>query len=190
MQQVSTSQCDHLGIDYPIFGFAHDIATVAAITNAGVYGATRRFPDEIREELALIRSRVGEKPFGVDLVLLPRMPEHNSKEAIEADISEEHKSVVVGLIENYQVPPTSGRVCEPSLFALHRLRKHRFKQYWNRRSICSLAALARRQRHCDGQSTWKNNARVVACRYTGRTGLRRRYPHGPHRYSSSSAANC
>ena len=33
---------------------------VAAITNAGgygVYGAMRRFPDEIREELALIRLR-------------------------------------------------------------------------------------------------------------------------------------
>ena len=91
MQQVWAPQCDHLGIDYPIFGFAHDIATVAAITNAGgygVYGATRRFPDEIREELALIRSLVGEKPFGVYLVLPSGMPEPNPREAIEAEISE------------------------------------------------------------------------------------------------------
>jgi hypothetical protein len=57
-----------LGIDYPTFGFAHDIAAVAAITNAGVYEATRSFPDEISEELALIRSLFSEKPFGVDLV--------------------------------------------------------------------------------------------------------------------------
>ena len=44
--------CDQLGIKVPIFGFAHDIATVAAISNAGgygVYGATRRFPDEITQ---------------------------------------------------------------------------------------------------------------------------------------------
>ncbi len=111
MQKVWTPLCEHLGIDYPIFGFAHDIATVAAITNAGgygVYGATRRFPDEIREELALIRSLVGDKPFGVDLVLPPGMPEHNSREAIEAEISEEHKNFVSGLIEKYQVPPASG----------------------------------------------------------------------------------
>jgi NAD(P)H-dependent flavin oxidoreductase YrpB (nitropropane dioxygenase family) len=111
MQKVWTPLCQQLGIDYPIFGFAHDIATVAAITNAGgygVYGATRRFPDEIREELALIRSLVGDKPFGVDLVLPPGMPEHNSREAIEAEISEEHKNFVSGLIEKYQVPPASG----------------------------------------------------------------------------------
>ncbi len=111
MQKVWTPLCQQLGIDYPIFGFAHDVATVAAITNAGgygVYGATRRFPDEIREELALIRSLVGDKPFGVDLVLPPGMPEHNSREAIEAEISEEHKNFVSGLIEKYQVPPASG----------------------------------------------------------------------------------
>jgi NAD(P)H-dependent flavin oxidoreductase YrpB (nitropropane dioxygenase family) len=111
MQKVWTPLCQQLGIDYPIFGFAHDVATVAAITNAGgygVYGATRRFPDEIREELASIRSLVGDKPFGVDLVLPPGMPEHNSREAIEAEISEEHKNFVSSLIEKYQVPPASG----------------------------------------------------------------------------------
>jgi hypothetical protein len=65
MQQLWTPLCDHMGIDYPIFGFAHDIATVATIINAGDCGATRRFLDEIREELALL---VSEKPFGLDLV--------------------------------------------------------------------------------------------------------------------------
>jgi NAD(P)H-dependent flavin oxidoreductase YrpB (nitropropane dioxygenase family) len=100
-----------LGIDHLIFGFTHDIATVAAITNAGDYGvcgATRRVSDEIREKLALIRSLVGEKPFGADLVLPPGMPEHNSRKAIEAEISEEHKKFVARLIEKYQVLPASG----------------------------------------------------------------------------------
>lgn len=103
--------CEQLGIRYPIFGFAHDMATVAAITNAGgygVYGATRRFPEEITAELAEIRERVGDKPFGVDLVLPPGMPEHNSREAIEAEIPEEHKAFVSGLIDKYQVPAASG----------------------------------------------------------------------------------
>lgn len=99
------------GIEYPIFGFAHDIATVAAITNAGglgVYGATRRFPHEIDEELAEIRRLVGDKPFGVDLVLPDGMPEHNSREAIEAHIPDEHRSFVEGIVEKYAVPEPSG----------------------------------------------------------------------------------
>jgi len=66
MQKVRTPLFEQLVINYSIFGFAHNIAMVAAITNAGgygvygvygVYGAMRRFPDEIREELALIRLR-------------------------------------------------------------------------------------------------------------------------------------
>jgi len=108
---LRTPVCDQFGIEYPIFGFAHDIPTVAAITNAGglgVYGATRRFPHEIRDELAQIRSLVGDKPFGVDLVLPPGMPEHNSREAIEAHIPDEHRQFVQSIIDKYDVPEPSG----------------------------------------------------------------------------------
>ena len=103
--------CKRMGIDQPIFGFAHDMATVAAITNAGgfgVYGATRRLPHEIRDELAAIRTLVGDRPFGVDLVLPPGMPEHNSRDQIEAAIPNEHKRFVQGLIDKYEVPEPSG----------------------------------------------------------------------------------
>jgi NAD(P)H-dependent flavin oxidoreductase YrpB (nitropropane dioxygenase family) len=107
MANLWTPVCDQLGIQHPIFGFAHDVATVAAITNAGgygVYGATRRFPEEITAELAEIRRLVGDKPFGVDLVLPPGMPEHNSREAIEAEIPAEHRAFVDNLIERFKVP--------------------------------------------------------------------------------------
>jgi len=110
MAKLWSPLCDELGIDVPIFGFAHDIKTVAAISAAGgygCYGATRRFPQEIRDELAEIRSLVSDKPFGVDLVLPPGMPEHNSREAIEAEIPIEHKEFVDQLIEKYKVPPAS-----------------------------------------------------------------------------------
>ncbi len=111
MPHVWTPLCDRLDIQYPIFGFAHDIATVAAITLAGgfgVYGATRRFPEEITAELAQIRSLVGERPFGVDLVLPPGMPPHNSRAEIEAEIPEAHKTFVQGIIDKYNVPEASG----------------------------------------------------------------------------------
>lgn len=108
---LTTPLSRKLGIDYPIFGFAHDIATVAAITNAGgfgVYGATRRFPHEIRDELAEIRRMVGDKPFGVDLVLPDGMPEYNSRQEIEKHIPDDHRSFVADLIEKYSVPEPSG----------------------------------------------------------------------------------
>jgi len=108
---LKTPLCDRLGIDLPIFGFAHDIATVAAITNAGaigVYGATRRFPHEIADELQEIRRLVGERPFGVDLVLPEGMPEHNSRDEIEQHIPDGHRRFVDGIIERYDVPPPSG----------------------------------------------------------------------------------
>ncbi len=107
MRKFWTPLCDRFEIDAPIFGFAHDMATVAAISNAGgygVYGATRRFPQEITDELAYIRSLTGSLPFGVDLVLPPGMPEHNSREAIEAEIPPEHTAFVKDLIDKFAVP--------------------------------------------------------------------------------------
>jgi len=99
--------CERMDIRFPIFGFAHSIHAVAAITNAGgigVYGATRRFPHEITAELAQIRSLVGDKPFGVDLVLPPGMPEHDSRAEIEAEIPQPHKDFVADAIAEYKVP--------------------------------------------------------------------------------------
>ena len=107
MSKFWTPLCDRFEIDVPIFGFAHDMATVAAISNAGgygVYGATRRFPQEITDELAYIRSLTGSRPFGVDLVLPPGMPEHNSREAIQAEIPPEHTAFVKDLIDKFAVP--------------------------------------------------------------------------------------
>ncbi len=111
MGVLTTDLCRRLNIQHPVFGFAHDIATVAAITNAGgigVYGATRRFPHEISDELEQIRSLVGDRPFGVDLVLPDGMPEHNSRDAIEAHIPDEHRAFVDGLVDKYEVPEPSG----------------------------------------------------------------------------------
>lgn len=109
--KITSPLCARFGMRHPVFGFAHCVKTVAAITNAGgfgVYGATRRFPEEIRQELAEIRRRVGVKPFGVDLVLPPGMPEFNSREAIEAEIPDQHRRFLEQLAEKYEVPPASG----------------------------------------------------------------------------------
>ena len=100
-----------LGLRHPIFGFAHSVDVVCALAEAGcigIYGATRDTPEEIAERLALIRRRVGDKPFGVDLVLPRGMPATADKRAVEAELPERHKAFVQHLYDKYQVPPASG----------------------------------------------------------------------------------
>ena len=75
MSKFWTPLCDRFEIDVPIFGFAHDMDTVAAISNAGgygVYGATRRFPQEITDELAY--SLAADKKPGSSLRLRTGIP--------------------------------------------------------------------------------------------------------------------
>ena len=96
-----------LGLDCPIFGFAHSAPVVAAICNAGgfgVLGATRHTPEEIEHELAWIRAQVGKRPFGVNLVLPDGMPEDNDRAAIEAKLPATHLEFVRGIYEKYSVP--------------------------------------------------------------------------------------
>ena len=127
MNRVWTPLCARMGIDVPIFGFAHDVQVVAAITNAGgygVYGATRRFPHEIKEELKQIRALVGDKPFGVDLVP-PGMPTHNSRDAIEAEIPQEHRDFVKQLTDRYEPLNSASSQRAGDAHAIYSFRRNR-----------------------------------------------------------------
>jgi NAD(P)H-dependent flavin oxidoreductase YrpB (nitropropane dioxygenase family) len=108
---LQTALGERLGVKYPIFSFAHSIDVTAAVTNAGgygVYGATRDTPEEIRERMKLLRQMVGDKPFGVDLVLPRGMPPTDDRAVIEAELPEEHRNFVKGIYEKYDVPKASG----------------------------------------------------------------------------------
>jgi NAD(P)H-dependent flavin oxidoreductase YrpB (nitropropane dioxygenase family) len=110
-QNLTTSICQDYGITYPIFGFAHSINATIAITNAGglgVFGGTRSTPEEIEQAMTAIRAGVGDKPFGIDLVMPPGMPEQDNRAAIEAEIPEPHREFVKGIRDKYQVPEGSG----------------------------------------------------------------------------------
>lgn len=103
---LKTPVAEMLGIDYPIFAFAHHEDVVVAACEAGaigVYGGTRKTPDEIRDVLRRIRERVGDRPFGIDLVIPRGMPEHNNREEIEAQIPTEHRVFVDHIYEKYGV---------------------------------------------------------------------------------------
>lgn len=101
---------ERFGLKYPIFGFAHSIDVICALAEAGcfaVYGATRDTPEEIEERLALIRSRIGDKPFGVDLVMPRGMPEFADKQAVIDQLPETHTDFVKGIYEKYNIPPAT-----------------------------------------------------------------------------------
>jgi NAD(P)H-dependent flavin oxidoreductase YrpB (nitropropane dioxygenase family) len=111
MSPLTSDLCRRMGAIYPIFGFAHSIAVTAAITNAGgvgVFGATRDTPEEIAIALRDIRRLVGDKPFGVDLVLPKGMPAYDDRDAIEARIPDEHRAFVADIERRYDVPKPSG----------------------------------------------------------------------------------
>lgn len=104
--------CDRLGIQYPIFGFSHSVEVTAAISNAGgfgVYGATRDLPGAIEERLARIRSLIGDKPFGVDLLLPLGMADQGDWEAARSKIPDEHAAFVRHIKQKYGVPDPTGK---------------------------------------------------------------------------------
>ena len=69
---MNTEIRERLGIEFPIFAFTHCRDVVAAVTNAGgigVLGAIGFTPEQLEVELAWIDEHVGDRPYGVDIVI-------------------------------------------------------------------------------------------------------------------------
>lgn len=91
----------------PLFGFAHSVDVVIALSRAGgvgIWGATRSTPEEIEEGLAAISKALDGQPFGVDLVLPQNMPDHDDRESIEVTLPAEHREFIAGMRAKYAVP--------------------------------------------------------------------------------------
>ena len=74
---LHTKVCDLFGAEFPIFAFTHCKDVAAAVTNAGgigVLGELARTPDQISQDIQWMRERVGDRPFGVDLVFPASVP--------------------------------------------------------------------------------------------------------------------
>jgi len=99
--------CKRLGVPHPIFGFSHSVEVTAAICLAGgvgIYGATRDMPEEIERKLSQIRKLVGQRPFGVDLLLPKGMDESADRASVAAKLPQEQKDFIAYLADKYQVP--------------------------------------------------------------------------------------
>jgi len=74
---MRTELCDRFGIDVPIFAFSHCRDVVVAVSKAGgmgVLGAGTYTPEKLREELDWIDANIGDKPYGIDIVLPMKIP--------------------------------------------------------------------------------------------------------------------
>jgi len=83
---MHTSLCDELGIEFPIFAFTHCRDVVVAVSKAGGYGvlgAVGYTPEELEIELNWIDERIGDRPYGVDIVI------PNKYEGMDSDLDPE-----------------------------------------------------------------------------------------------------
>jgi NAD(P)H-dependent flavin oxidoreductase YrpB (nitropropane dioxygenase family) len=69
---MRTPLCDDLGIEFPIFAFTHCRDVVVAVSKAGgfgVLGAVGFSPEQLEIELNWIDEHIGDRPYGVDIVI-------------------------------------------------------------------------------------------------------------------------
>ncbi|MFM8529981.1 MAG: nitronate monooxygenase [Ilumatobacteraceae bacterium] len=104
--------CEMFGIEFPIFAFTHCRDVVAAVTKAGglgVLGAAAHSPEQLDIDLRWIREQVGDKPFGVDVIVPAKYIGKDeggiSRSEMQALIPAEHRAFLEDLLKRYDVPP-------------------------------------------------------------------------------------
>ena len=101
-----------LGVDVPILAFTHCRDVVAAVTKAGgfgVLGAAGHTPEQLDVDLQWIQDEVGDKPFGVDIIVPAKYEGSSEGGKSVRDLSDmipqTHRDFVDDMMERYAVPP-------------------------------------------------------------------------------------
>ncbi len=108
--------CEEYGAELPVVAFAHTKDVIAAVSNAGgigVLGATSLTPDELRSDIRWIRDKVGDKPFGIDL-LVPASFVQGNLEDLEEMIPDEHRAFIQNLKDEHGIPDPDPNESRPS----------------------------------------------------------------------------
>ena len=108
---MRTAVTDMLGIDVPIFAFSHCRDVVAAVSKAGglgVLGAVAHSPEQLEIDLRWIEDEVGDKPYGVDLIVPAKYAGDEgggyTLEDIVRLIPAEAREFVDDILRRYEVP--------------------------------------------------------------------------------------
>ncbi len=121
---MHTELCDRLGIEFPIFAFTHCRDVVAAVSNAGglgVLGAVGFSPEQLETELAWLDEHVGDRPYGVDIVIpgkyegMDELDPAKLNEMLEGMIPDEHRRFARQLLAEHGVPELPDDSEAPSL---------------------------------------------------------------------------
>ncbi len=110
---MKTQLCDQLGIEVPIFAFSHCRDVVAEVSRAGglgVLGAVGFSPEQLEIECSWIDDHVGDRPYGVDLVI-PQQYEGKGEmdvakleQQLRAAIPIQHREFAAKLLADHGVP--------------------------------------------------------------------------------------
>ena len=111
---MHTEICDRYGIEFPIFAFSHCRDVVAAVSRAGgfgVLGALAFGADQLEVELDWIDEHVGDRSYGVDLVMPAAAIQSGEDDRelgikkVEAMIPDVHWNYVEEILAEHDVPP-------------------------------------------------------------------------------------
>ncbi len=113
---MKTKICEMLDIEFPILAFTHCRDVVAAVTRAGGYGvlgAAAHTPEQLDIDLAWIAEEVGERPFGVDIIV-PAKYEGKDEGGLSVGslvdmIPPGHRQFLDDMMDRYDVPPLPPR---------------------------------------------------------------------------------
>ena len=104
---MKTSICTLLDIEAPIFAFSHCRDVVSEVSRAGgfgVLGIAGFTAEQLEQELSWIDQHIGDKCYGVDLLIPGQRIEEADFTKLEAMIPQPHKDFMQGLVEKYKLP--------------------------------------------------------------------------------------
>lgn len=110
---MQTDLAKRLGIEFPIFAFTHCRDVVVAVSKAGgfgVLGAVGFTPEQLETELNWIDEHIGDRPYGVDIVIpgkyegMGATDADKLQEELQALIPDEHRRFVQKLLAEHGVP--------------------------------------------------------------------------------------
>ncbi|MBW2396099.1 MAG: nitronate monooxygenase [Deltaproteobacteria bacterium] len=108
---MHTQLAEELGLEFPIFAFTHCRDVAAAVSKAGglgVLGVAAHSLEGLKVELEWIENEIGDKPYGVDLLLPAKFvgSDRGGFDASQLDerIPEEHRKFLDDLLAQHEVP--------------------------------------------------------------------------------------
>ena len=98
-----------VGCEFPLFAFSHCRDVVAAVSRAGgfgVLGAVGHTPESLEIELSWIDEQVGDKPYGVDLIVPTALADREGSltpEELQERVPPEHRRHVENILAEHGI---------------------------------------------------------------------------------------